>query len=338
MAGRRKNLDLPLYDTTPSNSEDEEESESPPFCRPCCWGVCACALTTSILLGALTLYLVPGIQFKQPHWTVKSLIIDRVDLPAINLEGLVAADTRECPPEDPCGLTEAKGCSKCPEADMWNDGCICKRGAKRERSGQGSSASPGTIVRADTAACPLLDTCGVITGVSCSKCPDSSWINDGCTCRQPLSADEFFKGLEGFLALLAGNTSSIVQMTLQVGVEVTNPNVLGAQTDAGEFTLRYKGTPIGSAKTEPRSIGANDTFPMSIAVQVDSVPADVAMQMTQELLEENNQLSMRVDGKMHAQVGLLRVTCGVACDLRIDASKLPATVFTKEACKYSYGV
>jgi len=332
---RRKDVELPLSDEMFSDSEEESEPRRS-FCTPLRVGLCACLLTVALLLGALTLYLVPGVQFREPHWEVRSLLVDSVDVPALELEGLVAADTRHCPPQDPCGLAEAKGCSKCPDADMWNDGCICKRGVKPNSSG--SSASPGTIVQADTSACPLLDKCGVFTGVKCSRCPDDSWVNDGCTCRKPVSTKQFFKGLEGFLGLLGGNASSVVQMRIQVGVEVHNPNILGATTGEGTFHLRYRGTSVGTAKTAPRSIGANSSTLMNISVKVDSLPADVAMQMTQELLDTGSQLSMLVDGQLPARAGLLTVTCGVECDLRVDTSRLPATVFTKKVCKYSYGM
>uniref|UniRef100_A0A7S4V5B8 Late embryogenesis abundant protein LEA-2 subgroup domain-containing protein n=2 Tax=Alexandrium monilatum TaxID=311494 RepID=A0A7S4V5B8_9DINO len=220
---------------------------------------------------------------------------------------------------------------------MRNDGCVCQRGVPGER-GSGGAAPPGTVVEADTSACPLLDRCGILTGVECSRCPDRSWVNDGCLCRRPLSTKQFFRGLEGFLGLLSGNASTLVQMSLQAGVELSNPNHLGAEAGEGSFFVRYKGTPIGTAKTAPQSIGANTSTSMSVSVRVDRVPADVAMQMTQELLDSGNQLSLLVDGRLPARVGFLRVTCGVRCDLRIDTSQLPATVLTKEACRYSYGV
>lgn len=40
---------------------------------------------------------------------------------------IVSADNSGCPWHDKCGLTTAKGCSKCEDASFRNDGCTCRR-------------------------------------------------------------------------------------------------------------------------------------------------------------------------------------------------------------------
>ena len=52
-------------------------------------------------------------------------------------------------------------------------------------------ARAGSVIRADTSACPAWDRCGLASSRGCTSCPEGQgWINDGCACRQPLAALE----------------------------------------------------------------------------------------------------------------------------------------------------
>lgn len=298
-------------------------------------GVCCCCCASSAILFVAVAVLVPGFLFQQPTWEVTKVVVKEIDIPALLLEGLVPADTSLCPANDPCGVGRAKGCSKCPQATMWNDGCVCKD--SKDTTDGGQSAPAGTVIQANKANCPHWDRCGLVTG-PCTTCPDSSWVNDGCFCRQEISPDAFFRGLDGFIQLLSTNISSLLKMRLWAEVRVDNPNPVGANTDVGLAQIRYRDTVLGSAAMEPRRVDAHDSATFTVFVSVDSVPADVAMQVTQDILLSNNELAFSVVGRVPARVGVMRVLCQAVCKLSLDVLQLPRTVFTGRACQYTYDV
>lgn len=290
-------------------------------------GVCCCCCASSAVLFVAVAVLVPGFLFKQPTWEVIKVEVKEIDIPALLLEGLVPADTSRCPAHDPCGLSHARGCSRCPKATMWNDGCVCKDTTEEQ------SAPPGTVIEADSSNCSPLDRCG-----PCTTCPDSSWVNDGCTCRQEISAELFFRGLDGFIQLLSSNITSLLKMRLSAEVRVNNPNPVGAHTDVGLAEIQYRDTSLGSAAMVPRQVKPHDSATFTVNVSVDSVPADVAMQITQDILLNNNELDFSVVGRVPARVGVMRVLCQATCKLSLDILQLPETVFTGKVCKYTYDV
>eukprot|EP00401_Gymnodinium_catenatum_P079840 CAMPEP_0117497448 /NCGR_PEP_ID=MMETSP0784-20121206/21188_1 /TAXON_ID=39447 /ORGANISM="" /LENGTH=331 /DNA_ID=CAMNT_0005292471 /DNA_START=73 /DNA_END=1068 /DNA_ORIENTATION=+ len=63
---------------------------------------------------------------RNPTWEVKELTFKDFTIPALRTTSLVAADTEDCPKDDPCGEALAKGCSQCPHPAMDNDGCLCR--------------------------------------------------------------------------------------------------------------------------------------------------------------------------------------------------------------------
>merc|ERR1712032_1637279 len=121
-------------------------------------------------------------------------------------------------------------------------------------------------------------------------------------------------------------------MRLWAEIRVNNPNHIGAHTDMGLAQIKYRHTVLGTAAMPPREVDARDSVTFGVFVSVDSVPADVAMQMTQDIMLSNNELSFSVEGRVPARVGVLRVLCQAVCDLRLDVLQLPRTLLTGRAC------
>jgi hypothetical protein len=279
----------------------------------------------------------------RPSWEVTDLIMERFDIPALAIKGMAPADTSGCPSFDLCGVAASRGCSKCPDPRMWNNGCICQERDKNSNA----SAQPGTVVQADYSACPEYDKCGVLAAKGCSKCPDKTWTNDGCACHQAVSPEQFFHGLGSAMSMVGQGVASMFGMTkkptvmsmgLRATVEVMNPNPIKAETQTGIFRIRYKGLEIGYAETDPVDVAAGGSTNMIANVDVDNVPADVGMMMLQEILQTGEQLSLVVEGSVVAKVHPLNVNCTVECKLRADVSKLPQVSFAQKDCTYGYSV
>merc|ERR1711920_190026 len=179
----------------------------------------------------------------------------------------------------------------------------------------------------------------------CSTCPDNTWTNDGCTCRQAISAEQFFgsltsiaRGIGGGMASMLGfgKKPTAIEMAIRATIEVVNPNPIGAKTGTGVFKIRYRGLEIGSADTDPVSVAARGSTLLIANVEVDKVPADVGMMMLQEILQTRSQLSLVVEGTVTATVNVLAVECTTECKLRTDVSRLPKVTFTQNECTYGY--
>jgi len=280
----------------------------------------------------------------EPTWEVTELVMEHIDIPTLGLKGMAPADTSACPTADLCGVGPARGCSKCPVATMWNIGCLC-----RERDpGSNATAQPGSVIQADTSACPYYDRCGVLAAKGCSICPDDTWTNDGCTCRQSISPSQFFnsminvaRSVGGGMAALLGmgqNEPTTIKMALRAAVEVFNPNPIGAQVDPGVFKIRYRGQDIGAADTKPATVPARGSTQFSVEVVVDNVSPNVGMMMLQEMLQTGSQLRLVIDGRTTATVNVMKVKCSAECQLRADASQLPKVRFTENSCSYGYSV
>jgi len=280
----------------------------------------------------------------EPTWEVTELVMEHIDIPTLGLKGMAPADTSGCPTADLCGVGLARGCSKCPVASMWNNGCLCQ-----ERDpGSNATAQPGSVIQADTSACPDYDRCGVLAARGCSACPDDTWTNDGCTCRQAISPSQFFNSLSTVARSVGGGMASMlgigqkqpttVKMALRAAVEVFNPNPIGAQVDPGVFKIRYRGEEIGAADTLPTTVPARGSTQFSVQVDVDNVPPNVGMMMLQEMLQSGSQLRLVVDGRTTASVNVLKVKCSAECHLRTDLSQLPKVRFTENKCSYGYSV
>jgi len=279
----------------------------------------------------------------EPTWEVTELVMEHIDIPTLGLKGMAPADTSACPTADLCGMGLARGCSKCPVATMWNNGCICQ-----ERDpGSNATAQPGSVIPADTSACPDYDRCGLLSAKGCSMCPDDTWSNDGCTCRQAISPSQFFNSLSNVARSIGGGMAGMlgigqkpttIKMALRAVVEVYNPNPIGAQVEPGVFKIRYRGEEIGAADTKPATVPARGSVQLGVQVDVDNVPPNVGMMMLQEMMQSRSQLRLVIEGRTSAKVNVMKVKCSAECKLRADVSQLPKVRFTEKTCSYGYAV
>jgi len=261
-----------------------------------------------------------------PTWEVTGLSVRYIDLPG--LRGIIPADTRNCPNSDPCGLGHARGCSTCPGTEMWNNGCLCRKN------------SAGEMKQADSSACPPHDRCGLTDAHrGCAFCEDSSWIREGCNCRQPpMSASEFFSDVGDFLGSVLGVMPTVVKMEIRATAEVYNPADVGARAEPGIFNISYRGQTIGSASTKPTKIGPRSSSTVSADVQVDKVPTELGIMLLQDVVNDGTHLPVQVSGSVVAVAGPFSVHCYVYCALEADVSALPEAKFTKKDCSYTYGM
>lgn len=341
----RDRQDLPLVENLASESEEDsggiidgptsgcvKHLQSYTWKDVLCRASCAILIPVAIIAGTF----VYRDQSQQPTWEVINLTITEFHLSGLKIKGVAAADTSNCSLEDPCGVASHKGCSKCPRPEMWNDGCICRENAN------GRSAPSGEIISANTATCPTSDQCGLGEFKGCSTCPDSSWINEGCSCRQPLSAKQFVEGFENFFGAvkttLVGMDRTVMKMNLVVETMIHNPASVGATAQGGIMNIQYRGQVIGAAAIQPISIGPKGSALLTADVAVDKVPEQIGMRMLQDILSSNFQLPIQIDGSALAICGPLQVHCIVHCDLLTDVSALPAAEFSRKSCTYNYAV
>lgn len=314
-------------------ASDEESGEAHSKQTPCNWrgwASCACCmLVTAMLAVGFAVYMQRrGSDIVKPSWEVTQLTIENIDLPGF--KGIAPADTSRCPALDACGLAGAKGCSVCPRADMWNDGCLCRTNAKR------GSAPAGQVITADTSTCPTNDPCGsMVSSRGCAKCPDSSWISEGCSCRQPpISASEFFQGLGEIFGAITGATPNFVKMTVQAVIEVKNPAAVGAVAEPGVFNISYKGVTIGSAATPRTHVQPFGTASLTVLADVNVVlSSENGMMLMQEALN-TNQIAVATQGSVLTRCGPLVIRCSVHCD--VEASITLDTRLPRKDCRYGY--
>ena len=89
----------------------------------------------------------------------------------------------------PQGLVEQNGLCYPPCPSGFDGvGPVCWEVCPTGYSDEGAVCSQGgPVTIADNSACPWWDRCGLTMKKGCSKCPATGgWLNDGCTCRQPL--------------------------------------------------------------------------------------------------------------------------------------------------------
>merc|ERR1712032_1589634 len=193
---------------------------------------------------------------------------------------------------------------------------------------------PGTTVTANTAACPATDPCGVAGAKGCSKCPSgSSWINDGCTCRQPLSLDQFVNGLGTLVGDVIGQQPHVVNFTFLAHVVVENPNFLGASTDAGIIQIAWNGHRIGSCQTRPLNVKARSRQTIPVTVVVDEVSEEVGGQLAADVLSNQGLLLIEASGNLTSTVFGTRVVTTVLCDVISDVNH-PERIVDRN-CTYS---
>lgn len=334
--GQWQPLQRKVDEEEPTGSDDTVSDEQIwTGVKPCCL-LCLCCmlLTTLVLAGLAVLVQKRGSELSdllKPTWEVRQLTIENIHLPGI--KGVVPADTSLCPGEDPCGVLHAKGCSRCPSEQFWNDGCLCRQNAK------GGSAPAGQVIEADTSACPSSDPCGTApSSGACGRCPDASWISEGCSCRQPpMSVDDFFKGVNEFFGALTGATKAFVKMDVQAVVEVNNPASVGAVAEAATFTISYKGAPIGTSRTPETEIAAAGTASLVAQAHISlDMTSQTGGQLIQEVLNEN-QLAVEVYGKAISRSGPFVVECTISCHVVMtDVLSAQTTKFPEKDCTYGY--
>jgi len=270
---------------------------------------------------------------KKPTWELRDVVLDHVHIPIVAQRGVSLADNSGCPMEDPCGLTSGKGCSKCQNPTDVNKGCLCEKGTANTSSG----SAAGSVVPANTSACPLWDPCGALWRKGCSRCSDSSWINEGCTCRQPMSSDQFFGRLHGIIGSIVGSISSLgknpVSFKLRATAVLKNQNMISAATQPTHVNILYKDTVLGKAH-----INALDVAPWSeqlipVNVTVTNVTTVQGVRMVQDLLAGAGLLSLSADGDVVAKVFWMQVTTNIHCD--VTANVLEKGKIVSKTCKYT---
>lgn len=318
-----------------SASDSDKAMQSSGFCgnrRLLCGVGCSCCILAVAFLFISGLSLL----HQKPSWEVISIEMRSISLPSLGLDGMAAADNSGCPTLDKCGVGAAQGCSRCPGTGMWNGGCLCFK-----------KAPNGAVMKAETSNCRnVLDPCGLTVDPGCSTCPDSTWINDGCDCRKPLSPEQFMSSLSGLKALLfphfvsqAEKNKSLISLELFVAVRVHNPSPLTAYTEDGIFQVLYDGRVIATASCEPGFVEANGFSTLEVHVKITEVPEALGMQMMHEILTNQNQILVHVEGSIVAKLLFLKVHCMSHCTLKSDVSTISAThsaSFSRKDCEYSY--
>lgn len=292
----------------------------------CCCGTC-CTLLIALVVAA-ALYLTP----KQPQWELTNLKLDVIRIPGLFTQGIAVADTSDCPSYDPCGILAGNGCSTCPHEYDYNQGCICTV------ANPDTMAAPGSIILADTTACPILDKCGFF-GVNrgCSVCPDATWINDGCTCRQPLSTEEFFSGLNDFIHLISGQEEYPVEIKLQADVEVHNPNNLGADTEEGSVALLWKGIEFGESTVPSLHVEPRSKQVIHVEVDVNQLTPGTGLRLLADALQNQGLLTVQAKGTIYAKGPFgIKVQTGVSCEVTTDL--FDSSNIVDQQCEYTYDI
>jgi len=322
-------------------SDDEEETgqergglHAATAARP--WVLfAACALLTAAFLGGGAWFVSRrGSDLSdalKPTWEVTKVTIENLHLPGI--KGLVPADISACPGSDPCGVAGSKGCSKCPSEKFWNDGCLCRQNAK------GGGAPSGEVVTADTSACPSSDPCGTEPLSSmCARCPDSSWIREGCSCRQPpISPSEFLHDVGEFFGALTGVTESFVELDVEAIVEVKNPASVGAVAEPGLFNVTFHGVQIASAATPETPVPPAGIARIVAQARVHvNLNSETGARMIEDVLNDDR-LAVQVQGSALSRVTPLVVRCAVSCNIVMtDVHSAQTTKFPQKDCTYGY--
>eukprot|EP00928_Gymnodinium_smaydae_P030345 TRINITY_DN22600_c0_g2_i1.p1 TRINITY_DN22600_c0_g2~~TRINITY_DN22600_c0_g2_i1.p1 ORF type:complete len:340 (-),score=29.43 TRINITY_DN22600_c0_g2_i1:369-1388(-) len=314
--------------TQPSEDSDDDSTVTAVGPSECCGGKAVCFSLCLLLVFACagTFYVVwPA---KAPVWEVRRVTLSELSLPDLFINGATPADTSSCPTFDLCGLAEARDCAKCPHPDDTVDGCICYA-----RSG-GTVAPPGTVIQSDHSRCPTLDPCGVASARGCSSCPpDASWINDGCTCRQPLSFNQFLGGLATFAStVLQTPTQLVINFTVVADVVVTNPNMLGATTLPGTLEVYWRDVRIGVAPVLGMTIGPRSHEKMTFTIIVDHVSRENALRIGADVLENHGHLNISVAGNLTANVWQLRTATQISC--RVTSDVFHGSKIISQDCMY----
>merc|ERR1712217_722353 len=94
------------------------------------------------------------------------------------------------------------------------------------------------------------------------------------------------------------------------------------------FHVFYGVSTIGSAVLEPVKISAQGATTLDVRIAVDHVPEALGMEMLGEILRNENQLNLTVEGHAIARAKGFNAQCNAKCILRVDVSQLPETHFT----------
>eukprot|EP00928_Gymnodinium_smaydae_P030344 TRINITY_DN22600_c0_g1_i1.p1 TRINITY_DN22600_c0_g1~~TRINITY_DN22600_c0_g1_i1.p1 ORF type:complete len:336 (-),score=29.86 TRINITY_DN22600_c0_g1_i1:185-1192(-) len=279
--------------------------------------VFACAGTSYVMWPA-----------KAPVWEVRRVTLSTISLPDLFINGATPADTSACPSSDPCGLAEFRDCAKCPNPDDTVDGCVCYA-----RSG-GTVAPPGTVIVADTSRCPMLDPCGLAIAQGCSSCPpNASWINDGCTCRQPISFKQFLGDVANVVStVLQTPTQLVINFTVVTDVVVINPNMLGATTLLGPLEIYWRDVRIGVAPVIEMTVGPRSHQKMTYTLVVDHVSRETALRIGADVLENHGHLNLSFAGNLTTNVWHLETAAQISC--RVTSDVFHGSKLISQECMY----
>lgn len=130
-----------------------------------------------------------------------------------------------------------------------------------------------------------------------------------------------------------GGSGSELRLEFAATVTVRNPNLIGASTEPGAFTVFYEDTKLGSSVIEEMEIDGKSSTSVDVLVPVADLPVEVGQAMLENVAKNGGLLTTKSRATVLAKLPLFKVTSASAfsfeatsvttCTMTADINKLP---------------